>query len=81
MLSSNNILSPANGRPLATPDQDMVLGGYYLTYCEQDLTKTTVEKLEAAAAAVPVRGGGRARGRGEAGRAPGSRSSTAGAAS
>ena len=46
MLSSNNILSPANGRPLATPGQDMVLGGYYLTYCEQDLTKTTVEKLK-----------------------------------
>src|ERR671911_733159 len=32
MLSSNNILSPANGRPLATPTQDMVLGSYYLTY-------------------------------------------------
>ena len=46
MLSSNNILSPANGRPLATPGQDMVLGGYYLTYSEQDLTKTTVEKLK-----------------------------------
>ena len=46
MLSSNNILSPANGRPLATPGQDMVLGGYYLTYCEDDLTKTTVEKLK-----------------------------------
>ena len=32
MLSSNNILSPASGRPLATPTQDMVLGLYYLTY-------------------------------------------------
>ena len=31
MLSSHNILSPANGRPLATPSQDMVLGSYYLT--------------------------------------------------
>jgi len=31
MLSGNNILSPANGRPLAVPSQDMVLGGYYLT--------------------------------------------------
>ncbi|MDW3229796.1 MAG: DNA-directed RNA polymerase subunit beta', partial [Acidobacteriota bacterium] len=31
MLSSNNILSPANGRPLAIPSQDMVLGCYYLT--------------------------------------------------
>src|SRR3954463_8824239 len=32
MLSSNNILSPASGRPLATPTKDMVLGTYYLTY-------------------------------------------------
>src|SRR5574341_1154012 len=31
MLSSNNILSPANGAPLAVPTQDMVLGIYYLT--------------------------------------------------
>jgi DNA-directed RNA polymerase subunit beta' len=32
MLSSNNILSPANGDPLTTPTQEMVLGAYYLTY-------------------------------------------------
>jgi DNA-directed RNA polymerase subunit beta' len=32
MLSSNNILSPAHGAPLAIPTQDMVLGAYYLTY-------------------------------------------------
>ncbi len=31
MLSSYNILSPANGNPLAVPTQDMVLGIYYLT--------------------------------------------------
>ena len=31
MLSTNNILSPANGSPIATPSQDMVLGVYYLT--------------------------------------------------
>jgi len=31
MLASNNILSPANGQPLAIPTQDMVLGLYYLT--------------------------------------------------
>ena len=31
MLSSYNILSPANGKPLAVPTQDMVLGIYYLT--------------------------------------------------
>jgi DNA-directed RNA polymerase subunit beta' len=31
MLSSNNILSPASGRPLTAPTQDMVLGLYFLT--------------------------------------------------
>jgi len=31
MLSSNNILSPANGKPITTPTQDMVLGIYFLT--------------------------------------------------
>ncbi len=31
MLSSNNILSPAHGRPITVPTQDMVLGLYYLT--------------------------------------------------
>jgi len=31
MLSINNILSPANGRPITVPSQDMVLGCYYLT--------------------------------------------------
>jgi DNA-directed RNA polymerase subunit beta' len=31
MLSANNILSPASGRPIVTPTQDMVIGGYYLT--------------------------------------------------
>ena len=31
MLSVNNIKSPAHGRPLATPTQDMVMGIYYLT--------------------------------------------------
>jgi DNA-directed RNA polymerase subunit beta' len=46
MLSSNNILSPASGRPLATPTKDMVLGTYYLTYCETDLAQTTVEDLD-----------------------------------
>ena len=42
MLSSNNILSPAHGKPLATPTQDMVLGTYYLTYAAEDLSKVTV---------------------------------------
>ncbi len=31
MMSVNNILSPANGKPIVVPTQDMVLGIYYLT--------------------------------------------------
>ncbi|HLG91528.1 MAG TPA: DNA-directed RNA polymerase subunit beta', partial [Acidimicrobiales bacterium] len=31
MLSANNILSPATGRPITVPTQDMVFGIYYLT--------------------------------------------------
>ncbi len=31
MMSVNNLMSPANGRPIVTPTQDMVLGIYYLT--------------------------------------------------
>jgi DNA-directed RNA polymerase subunit beta' len=31
MMSSNNILSPANGDPIIVPSQDVVLGLYYLT--------------------------------------------------
>jgi len=31
MLSANNILSPATGRPITVPSQDMVFGAYYLT--------------------------------------------------
>ena len=46
MLSSNNILSPASGRPLATPTQDMVLGIYFLTYATEDLSKLDATKLD-----------------------------------
>src|SRR5450631_818104 len=37
MLSSNNILSPATGRPITVPTQDMVFGIYYLTLVEDGL--------------------------------------------
>jgi DNA-directed RNA polymerase subunit beta' len=40
MLASNNILSPATGRPIVTPSQDMVLGCYYLTADNPKATKT-----------------------------------------
>ncbi|GMV07952.1 MAG: DNA-directed RNA polymerase subunit beta' [Gemmatimonadota bacterium] len=42
MLSSNNILLPSNGRPVAAPSQDMVIGSYYLT--NPGLTIADLEK-------------------------------------
>ncbi|HVR79500.1 MAG TPA: DNA-directed RNA polymerase subunit beta' [Acidimicrobiia bacterium] len=36
MLSSNNVLSPASGRPIVTPSQDMVIGIYYLSEYVED---------------------------------------------
>ena len=41
MLSSHNILNPANGAPIAVPSQDMVLGLYYVTKGR----KSTPERL------------------------------------
>src|SRR5699024_1685330 len=32
MLSSNNVLKPADGRPVTMPGQDMITGLYFLTY-------------------------------------------------
>ena len=32
MLSANNLLRPQDGKPVAVPTQDMILGAYYLTY-------------------------------------------------
>jgi DNA-directed RNA polymerase subunit beta' len=44
MLSTNNILSPANGKPIAVPTQDMVMGCFYLTYhALGDLSDKTVD--------------------------------------
>jgi len=37
MLSANNMLSPAHGRPLVTPTQDMIIGAFYLTELVGDL--------------------------------------------
>ena len=31
MMSTNNVLSPANGAPIIVPSQDMILGLYYIT--------------------------------------------------
>jgi DNA-directed RNA polymerase subunit beta' len=46
MLSSNNILSPAHGAPLATPTQDMILGSYYLTYGPEEEQLRTMDRAE-----------------------------------
>mgnify|MGYP000090261307 CR=1 FL=1 len=35
MLSVNNILAPKDGKPVAVPSQDMVLGSYYLTIIKE----------------------------------------------
>jgi len=36
MLSSHNLLNPANGAPITVPSQDMVLGLYYMTKARKD---------------------------------------------
>ncbi|MBQ0067778.1 MAG: DNA-directed RNA polymerase subunit beta' [Phascolarctobacterium sp.] len=36
MLSVNNILAPKDGKPIAVPTQDMVLGAYYMTILRED---------------------------------------------
>ncbi len=43
MMSTNNILSPANGKPIIVPSQDMVLGLYYLSMERQEKTPEFVE--------------------------------------
>ncbi len=35
MLAPNNIFSPANGKPITTPTQDITLGAYYLTHIQR----------------------------------------------
>ena len=37
MMSTNNIFSPANGQPIITPSQDIVMGCYYLTATRGEL--------------------------------------------
>ncbi|MDH4231242.1 MAG: DNA-directed RNA polymerase subunit beta', partial [Nitrospirota bacterium] len=52
MMSVNNILSPANGKPILVPTQDMVLGIYYLTkerkgaLGERRLSDEEIEKIK-----------------------------------
>ncbi|MGP1396329.1 MAG: DNA-directed RNA polymerase subunit beta' [Inquilinaceae bacterium] len=48
MMSTNNILSPANGKPIIVPSQDIVLGLYYLTMERDDVVGPQVEITDAA---------------------------------
>jgi DNA-directed RNA polymerase subunit beta' len=53
MLSANNILSPATGRPITVPTQDMVFGAYYLTLLQpgakgEGKVFRRIEEIEAA---------------------------------
>ncbi len=45
MLSTQNILLPANGFPIAVPSQDMVLGLYYITYSDEETEKEPVKSF------------------------------------
>ena len=50
MLAANNLLKPSDGKPVAVPTQDMVLGSYYLTLVkadEQGANKVFKDKNEA----------------------------------
>ncbi len=51
MMSTNNVLSPANGKPIIVPSQDMVLGLYYLSLERKGLvgegkTFASIEEVE-----------------------------------
>jgi len=53
MMSTNNILSPANGNPIIIPSQDIVLGIYYLTRAKtgvrgEGMLFSSVEEVRAA---------------------------------
>ena len=43
MLAANNILKPADGKPVVTPSQDMVLGCYYLTIQRKNAVVTDMD--------------------------------------
>ncbi|MBX3373539.1 MAG: DNA-directed RNA polymerase subunit beta' [Phycisphaeraceae bacterium] len=53
MLSTNNIFSPAHGRPIMSPSQDIVMGMYFLTYMDEERRA----ELEDAIAAARQTGG------------------------
>ncbi|GAB5390345.1 MAG: DNA-directed RNA polymerase subunit beta' [Alphaproteobacteria bacterium] len=46
MMSTNNVLSPANGKPIIVPSQDIVLGLYYLSWKREDVVGEEIEMPE-----------------------------------
>jgi DNA-directed RNA polymerase subunit beta' len=59
MMSTNNVLSPANGSPIIVPSQDMVLGLYYVSMMREGMTGegmifASIEEVEHAMAAGVV---------------------------
>jgi DNA-directed RNA polymerase subunit beta' len=54
MMSTNNILSPANGRPIINPTQDIVLGLYYMTRQRPWARGERVDEADAALATEPA---------------------------
>jgi len=53
MMSTNNILSPSNGKPIIVPSQDIVLGIYYLSQADENDKKpkgifSSIEEIELA---------------------------------
>ena len=57
MMSTNNILSPANGKPIIVPSQDIVLGLYYMTrerpFVKGEFRETARQSASASAASTP----------------------------
>ena len=54
MMSTNNILSPANGKPIIVPSQDIILGLYYLTHERDDQfgQEVSITSVDAVAAGL-----------------------------
>jgi len=53
MMSTNNILSPANGKPIIVPSQDIVLGLYYMSLMRdgekgEGMAFASIDEVEAA---------------------------------
>ena len=46
MLAPNNIFSPASGKPITVPSQDIILGTYYLTYARQLTAKEVAARKD-----------------------------------